>query len=104
MVQSNDPVLGDSLYLRLQAHPGTLVPTAITGSAAYRIYGPGGTTIMTNGSGSYGSTVDSQTGFFAATVSITAADGYASGSTYVVRSTWVISGTTYSHLHRFYVL
>lgn len=104
MVVCNNPLLEGNLYIWLQASPGNTVPTAVTGTPAYRIYGLDGTTIMTSGSGSFSSTIDSQTGLFNATHAIASANGYAAGQTYHVRVTWIISAVTYSGLTSFTVM
>lgn len=69
--------------------------TATTNAVTYKIYGPSSTSPLL--SGSYGTTViDSNTGLYrTATLSITSGNGFAAGTSYLVRNAYAYSGTNF---------
>jgi hypothetical protein len=96
--------LDASLYLKCQTKNSSGTPTAAdTNAVTYRIYSAaGGAAIL---SGSYSTTVvDSQTGLYITTaLTLSSANGFASGNTYLVRIAYAISGTNYVETQYFTV-
>lgn len=76
------------------------VPTAPAAAPTYRVYGPAGLL-----SGQTGSTsqLDSQTGLYRASLSLTGANGYESGQTYCVLFQATVSGNAWAELATFQV-
>lgn len=82
-----------NLFLQVTNSAGT--PSTPDATPAYRIYAPsGGAALLT---GNYAaSDTDSQTGWrVSGNLSITIGNNFATGSTYRVRSTYAVSGTSY---------
>lgn len=95
--------LEGSLFALYQALNDSNVPTAATGSPAYRIYSSAG--LMTSGTGTMSAWDSSNvTGVYSLTHSITAASGYARGVFYTIRVQATVSGTTKSALITFGVV
>ena len=86
--------LEGNITIWLQCRTDARAPVAPDSAPTYRIYGPDASTIMTSGSGSFSGPVDSQTGLYKAVIACTVANGYASGSNYSIRNSYLVSSAT----------
>lgn len=93
--------LEGTLRLPIQCRNGSGVATTPSSAPTWATYGTTDSSVDTGSLGS--SDADSKTGFRTGNAEITAANGYAAGSRYIVRIEYVISGTTYAGIGFFQV-
>jgi len=79
-----------------------VTPASATGSPAYTVYEEGTGTSVVNGSMT--GEVDSKTGLYRASLTVSAGNGYASGKTYFVHMSYVVSTVTYVQTGSFVVV
>ena len=96
--------LGDSVTLTATCHDKNGIATTPASAPTYTIYAHDLSAAMSNGTGTGSAVTSAVTGWYYATHSITAANGYAAGKVYPVLWSWADGSTTYTHENRFHVI
>jgi hypothetical protein len=97
-----DVALSGTILIPVVCRNGSDVPTAPDAAPTYTVYGPDGSQVGTQ-TGSMTLTPGSKTGFRGVVLTASAANGYASGSTYTVHIDYDISSTNYAVIAAFAV-